>query len=524
MKKQIILLLALLVFSPCMFYSSGILGAATVDDVIKRLDDALGNRDVHLKERVALIDSLKSEIHPDVMSRIKEYETVGNLYRNINIDSAVMYYNKALALARSSGDSEREGLILASRSALYTLMGATREAVVDFVAADTLIKSIDGRKAYFTEGCNMYENMISVYSFEGLKRPYEVAFSIQIDSLLTYLPEDSDESLFYMAHRYRINGKTSLMLAVLSDAVERLEDDDPMFGRCATMLGLAYSDMGRNDDAVHYLSLAALSNVYATNLTGMALGQLGILLYDKGDVSRGYRYLTAALDNAVLSESKMRAMRVSEFVPVVSRAFRERDQRKIVFSMVLVGALFVALMVVAYLSVAMRREMKKLKDAHAELAEANHKKDTHISEFLNLSSIYMEKLEEFMRIAKRKISVNQVDDLLNIIKSGKIIDEQTKVFYEIFDNAFINIYPTFVDEVNSLLLPDRRIEPSCPGSLTTELRILAFMRLRIDDTARVAKFMGLSVNTIYTYRNKIRGKAIDRDTFEKKVMEIGRIA
>ena len=109
-----------------MFYSSGILGAATVDDVIKRLDDALGNRDVHLKERVALIDSLKSEIHPDVMSRIKEYETVGNLYRNINIDSAVMYYNKALALARSSGDSEREGLILASRSALYTLMGATQ--------------------------------------------------------------------------------------------------------------------------------------------------------------------------------------------------------------------------------------------------------------------------------------------------------------------------------------------------------------------------------------------------------------
>ena len=73
------------------------------------------------------------------------------------------------------------------------------------------------------------------------------------------------------------------------------------------------------------------------------------------------------------------------------------------------------------------------------------------------------------------------------------------------------------DEVNSLLRADAQLAQSDPDKLSTELRILAFMRLGIDDATRVAKFLNLSVNTVYTYRNKMKNRASDREKFEENL-------
>ena len=86
-----------------------------------------------------------------------------------------------------------------------------------------------------------------------------------------------------------------------------------------------------------------------------------------------------------------------------------------------------------------------------------------------------------------------------------------------FDSTFLSIFPKFADEVNSLLRADAQLAQSDPDKLSTELRILAFMRLGIDDATRVAKFLNLSVNTVYTYRNKMKNRASDREKFEENL-------
>lgn len=123
-------------------------------------------------------------------------------------------------------------------------------------------------------------------------------------------------------------------------------------------------------------------------------------------------------------------------------------------------------------------------------------------------------------MANRKISAGKVDDLYQLTKSGKFIENQSKEFYEIFDNAFIHIYPGFVDGVNALLKPECRIELQPGELLNTDLRILAFMRLGISDTGRIAQILNYSVNTIYAYRNKLKNKAINRETFEADIQSI----
>jgi DNA-binding CsgD family transcriptional regulator len=49
------------------------------------------------------------------------------------------------------------------------------------------------------------------------------------------------------------------------------------------------------------------------------------------------------------------------------------------------------------------------------------------------------------------------------------------------------------------------------------------MRLGIDDAAQLSRLLGLSINTIYTYRNKTKLRALDRENFEQNVLKIGDI-
>ena len=65
-----------------------------------------------------------------------------------------------------------------------------------------------------------------------------------------------------------------------------------------------------------------------------------------------------------------------------------------------------------------------------------------------------------------------------------------------------------------------QIVPAEGELMNSDLRILAFMRLGIDDAQRVAQILNYSVNTVYAYRNRLRNRAISRDSFEADIMKI----
>ena len=49
------------------------------------------------------------------------------------------------------------------------------------------------------------------------------------------------------------------------------------------------------------------------------------------------------------------------------------------------------------------------------------------------------------------------------------------------------------------------------------------MRLGIEDSARIAQVLNYSLNTIYSYRNRLKARAINRDTFERDIMTISSV-
>lgn len=139
-------------------------------------------------------------------------------------------------------------------------------------------------------------------------------------------------------------------------------------------------------------------------------------------------------------------------------------------------------------------------------------------------SSYIDKLDQQRRALAKIAKTGTIDDLKRYAREQGKADKEINDFYQGFDEAFLKIFPTFVEDFNLLLLPEERIEPKAKGKLNAELRIYALIRLGITDSAKIARFLRYSLNTIYSYRTRMRNKAMgDRNQFEAEVMRIGEL-
>ncbi len=136
---------------------------------------------------------------------------------------------------------------------------------------------------------------------------------------------------------------------------------------------------------------------------------------------------------------------------------------------------------------------------------------------------HIEKLDSYRKSLGKLVSAGKSAEIKAILKSPVDVEDELKTFYDNFDKTFLSLFPTFVSDFNRLLLPEEAIVPKKEGSLTTELRIFALIRLGISDSDSIAKFLRYSLTTIYNYRTKVRNKAAgDRTKLEAEVMKIGR--
>lgn len=166
---------------------------------------------------------------------------------------------------------------------------------------------------------------------------------------------------------------------------------------------------------------------------------------------------------------------------------------------------------------------RKLTEANFAIAENSELKEVYIGRYMDQCVVNIEKLDTYRKSLSSLVKSGKSEELKQLLKSSSIIDEELKAFYYQFDKTFLSLFPTFVEDFNKLLLPEEAIVPKKEGSLNTELRIYALIRLGITDSEKIAKFLRYSLTTIYNYRTKVRNKAKgDRNTLESEVLNIGR--
>ena len=162
-----------------------------------------------------------------------------------------------------------------------------------------------------------------------------------------------------------------------------------------------------------------------------------------------------------------------------------------------------------------------LNNLYEELRKSDKVKVNSLSVFLNLYSDYINKLELYRKMVRKHLVTNKINDLINLTKSNEIINSEIKLFNKNFDEAFLHIYPDFVDKLNLLLTSESKVKYN-PNSkeLSTEIRIFALIRLGISSSSQISKILRYSVNTIYNYRVKVKNNAINRESFESNITNI----
>ncbi len=152
-----------------------------------------------------------------------------------------------------------------------------------------------------------------------------------------------------------------------------------------------------------------------------------------------------------------------------------------------------------------------------ELSKANTVKDKYIRHYMQLSTLYINKLERFrVQLFKTFIRTGWTAFCANCAPlpppNGNTRPSSTR-----FDTVFLSIYPDFIEQINALLHETERLK-----STKLNYRISGCwpsFRLGITDNAQIAQFLHISINTVYTYRNRLRNAAtIPPQEFEKRIL------
>lgn len=525
------------------------------DSLMRSLDDVIENRDQYMRQKEERMNKLKRELR-SVVSDEKRFLLLGSLLdecRSYNTDSALNIAMEKMSVARKMpGRPDYMDDAMMNIADIYGTAGMYKEALdlLDGISAATLPDYLD---PYYYHIYRTIYGLMADYSISDDKRiEYRQLTDRYRDSLMMVNDKHSLPYILTKSDQYNANGEYDKAIELLTGYYRSMKGDNIHdVAIVAYTLSAAYRMKGDTANEKHYLIISAIADLKSATREYISLARLAVLLYREGDTGRAYKYLRTSMEDAAKCNARLRILEVNGLFPVVNDMYIDKihqQQTRLKVSVIAISILSLLLLLALFYVnkqmkrvAAARREVIKsnerlqqmnleLKDYNDKLTEANrmitensHLKEEYIGRYMDQCSIYIDKLDLYRKQVSRLLNADKIVELRRQIKSTSFLDEELKAFYDNFDKTFLQLFPTFVDDFNALLAEDERIIPKAEGSLTTELRIFALIRLGITDSVKIAQFLRYSVTTIYNYRTKVRNKAAgDRDQLEVELMKIGR--
>ncbi len=494
---------------------------------LSRLDKAIAHAEDYAQRRHQRLDSLRDLMREsnDLRQKWEYAYQLGDDWMTFNADSALQYSRMSMHIAWRSDDSSLEMKSRMQRIRALTSLGLMMWAAPDFKAIDPTAFSEDLKYDYWRTGrhfamtARSFARNVSPYyeDMDSLYRAYD-------DSLMLMLHDGTPYAQFLRGEKMAEAGQYLEARELLLKVLGKVKEDDNLYGMIAYRVANIYSSQGDDSNYAYYLTLAAISDVRGAVREGWALPELASLLYELDDLDDAYRYINFAFRDAEQSKTRLRTLEMSRAMPLIDEAYRRHltsSRDELLLFVILMSLLLVLTMVLAWV---LWRQIKRGRLNSVKLQRTAQLQKSYIGNFVGLCSSYAERLDSLSKLVTRKLSSGQADDLLKMVKSGRL-DEggQDEEFYKVIDGAILDLYPDFVEDINSLLVPEERVELKEKGVLTSELRIYAMVRLGVEESTRIARILRYSVSTVYAYRNRMRNRAIIRDTFDRDVMDLGGI-
>ena len=252
----------------------------------------------------------------------------------------------------------------------------------------------------------------------------------------------------------------------------------------------------------------------------LSLYEISVLLYEHKQYAKAEQYINKNLMDIMAGNFSKKFYNSGKAQLIITEAAREASKSRVRF---LASVTSVILLMLISILLLLRREVRlkeRLKVTNGELLDANKIKNNYVFRYMELSVGYIDKIAE-TRSEIRAVAKNEgADAVVKLLKSPSVMYREYDAFYRIFDETFLGLYPDFVKKVNALLREEGRFDVG-DGMLTTELRVLAAIRIGITESGKIAKFLKCSPNTVYTYRTRMKRLALcPKDEFEGRIARI----
>lgn len=523
--------------------------ADTNGELIQRIDSIIDNITQIYGKKQARIDFYKSMAHksqkPETL--LSAYDKLYDEYFVFQFDSAMVYADKAITLADRIGDKFHHDKCRIEKASLLGVGGLYGEAValldeIDSTHLDNKLR-FDYTIAYYfiytywADYCHDY-----YYS----PRYHERANNYLKQAVTMLRPTDSYYNFFWGEYFIYVERNDKRALEHYFKTLSTVPIESRWYAMASYAIANNYSANNNNNKYEEYMLRACISDLLNCTRENLAMQDLAMYLFKKGDdnILLAERYINFAMDDAKNYNNRLRIIEISQKLPVIVSTYREKlsSQNNIMrFALFGVSILFAFVVVLLYfysrqnqLLARQRHELSesnnllsslndKLNTLNSRLLDTNSRRERLAKLYIDLCAKYIDRLSKFETLVKRKIKVGQVNDLLNTASSSRLSEEDAATFMNSFDTAFLDLYPSFVDEFNALLRTDGQIVPSHKGRLTTELRIYALIRLGVKESSEIAALLFYTPRTIYNYRSTIKSRAINRETFECDVEQLCRV-
>lgn len=500
------------------------------------LDKYIADKTIFEEQKNRRIHKLENEFRNALQNKEK-YDICSNLfhqYEVYNFDKAYYYAEKMVELAQLMNDNNK--IIESELLMVYCTLSAGL-----FLESNEILKTIDldtlspEHKIFYYSMCaklnlDMASSMIpEPYTSNYYKK------SIEYSNFLINILGNNNDALLQKVNIHRCSFEYDKAIQDLQKYMNQEKKlTERSFTLCMGSIGQFHLLKGDTISAIPYLCYTAINDIKSVTKETPSLSLLAGILYNQGDINRAYTYAKCALDDANFYNARHRKIEVGNVLPIIESSRFEiiEHQRSRLFVYSIAVSVLVVILVAATIAIwlqikrlrAARRLIKQqnneLLNINNELKEANKIKDEYIGHFFSNNSIFIDKIENLLKIMSRKIAARQYDDMNQYLMRFNIQKEKEDSLIA-FDHIFLSIFPDFVKQFNNLFEDKNKINVHAESALPTEVRIFALIRLGVTDSERIAKLLNYSVNTINTYKTKIKNRSqVPNEQFEKYIMKI----
>jgi hypothetical protein len=333
---------------------------------------------------------------------------------------------------------------------------------------------------------------------------------------------------------------------------------------------------GDSAKARDYLIQASIADIKSSTKETSALLSVATIIFKEGDIENAAIYIAKANDDATFYKARLRKVQIGAILPLIKEQLIktvESQKQKLVAYLILMGVLVLLLAGVALIvrqqviklkaarlslqeanlkqqqinqelekanalkekyndqlkeinnqlteaNLVKERYNEQMKEINRQLLEANKIKEEYLGYYFTVDTEFMARMEKLVNNIERKLVDRKWEEIKLMLKSVDFKKEKEDLLVN-FDKTFIKLFPDFVEQFNILFNPEDRFILKKDQLLNTELRIFALIRMGITDNEKIAEILNYSINTIYSYKTKMRNKAIiPKEEFDKKITQI----